>query len=418
MRKLGATEHLWKRMGELDSNNFIMVAKVSGNVVLSKLESAVCSIVENQITLRYKLRKEGSSFYFEDQGFFRPEIVEKNMEDHQLNSFLESELNQTIPVDHFPLWRFHLIRCSEFTYFVLTFNHMISDGRSGSLFFKYLLKTLASVDYVIPRAEEFPSFEEELSNENGFLSYAFSYLRALKNYLTGMNKKWYEIDAKATGLLGSGIITRELPKEKVSKLLKLCREKGVTVSGALSTVLAESLSLSKDKNVGVSLAADFRPLLERSRLSEIGYFVSTLDLVKPANSNQCFWGLTKVMKSQISSSLTKGQARFDGLIKRLALVFIKQKNSFKKIIKKSVNNTVLLTNLGRLDLDESYGVLTLHRCYHIPSVHLIDIPFIAVATVSFGDAMTMNFSYPKALIPLEDVETYADNCLSMLSELT
>ena len=417
MRKLGTTEHLWKRMGEIDSNNFVMVAKVSGDFDLSKLTAAVCSIVENQITLRYKLKEEGGHFYFEDQGFFRPKVIEKTLDESALNSFFESELNETIPVDCFPLWRFHVVRCSGFTYFVLTFNHMISDGRSGSLFFKYLLKTLASVDYVIPRAEVFPPFEEELMTKSGFVRFMFSYLRALKNYVVGMKRKWYRIDSKETGLHGSGVLTRELSKEKVSKLLKLCREKGVTISGALATVLAESLSLSKGQNVGVSLAADMRPLLERSRSSEIGYFVSTLDLVNHANSKQDFWFLVKSMNSQINSCMTKGQARFDGLIKRLALTFIKKKESFKKVIKKSVNNTVLLTNLCRLELEESYGELTLHRCYHIPSVHLIDIPFIAVATVTFGDAMILNFSYPKALIPLEAVEAYADNCLSMLNEL-
>ena len=294
---------------------------------------------------------------------------------------------------------------------------MISDGRSGSLFFKYLLKTLNSVDYVIPRSEELPPFEDELSSKKGIFYDLFCYFRALKNYIFGMTKQWYKLDSKKTGHHGTGLITRELPLEKVSNVLKVCRENDVTISAALSAVLAESLALSKDRNVGVSLAADMRPLLERSRSSEIGYFVSTLDLVKPASFEKSFWPLAKNMKVQIDLCFTKGQARFDGLIKRLALAFIKKQDSFKKVIKKSVNNTVLLTNLGRLDLARSYEELTLHRCYHVPSVHLIEIPFIAVATVTFDDAMIMNFSYPKALIPLEDVETYADNCIAMLHEL-
>ena len=91
MRKLGATEHLWKRMGELDSNNFVMVAKVSGDVDVSKLKAALCSIVENQITLRLKLIDDGGCPSFEDQGFFRPELIEKEMAEEELNHFLETQ---------------------------------------------------------------------------------------------------------------------------------------------------------------------------------------------------------------------------------------------------------------------------------------------------------------------------------------
>ena len=108
------------------------------------------------------------------------------------------------------------------------------------------------------------------------------------------------------------------------------------------------------------------------------------------------------------------QFKFDQLIVASALKLKKEHKGFMKLIRSANTNSIMLTNLGRLNIPVNYNNLKLLRCFHIPSVHLLDLPYVALATTTLQGEMVLNFTYTKAYFSAKTIESMVDNFMANL----
>ena len=416
-RLLGTTEHLWYRLGELDSNNFVMLAKIEGTIDLESLKQALNKVIEAQVILRSRISSKGKSKYLQVEKFFdaQVEVIDRCGDEHWIE-LTEKEMNKSIPVDSFPLWRFTWLKGEGIHEFLMTFNHAISDGRSGLRFFESFLKLLDKPECEIPVNSLFPAYEKQLNKTDSFFKSSFKFFKAIKEYRANTRKKWFSFETSNKTESYTKLISKSIESQTLNKILLRCRESGSTVSTFVAAAMTNALGINKE-SIGLSLAVDVRPYLKGNHSHDIGYFVSTVDLEKEAGCQRDSLELSALYKEKLKENLNKSQFKFDTMMRWLALKTTKTKESFEKLIDESVNNCMLLTNLGKAGLKSNYDQFTLKHCFHVPAVHLVNRPFICLATSTFNDQMIFNFTYNEGLFEEDYISRLIERIMEAVTKL-
>ena len=108
LRQLSPTEHSWHRVGELDSNNFIVIAELSGALDERQLHDSLVQLIQSQAILSYDLLSKGDKLYF----------VQGELEDVPLESFSVSNRDErdyiidqclNTPIEACPYWNMKII---------------------------------------------------------------------------------------------------------------------------------------------------------------------------------------------------------------------------------------------------------------------------------------------------------------------
>ena len=404
------------RMGQIDSNNFVMVAKVSGKICKENVQQALTEIVEAQVMLRVRVDNSGSKPTLKLSENVRPDfnILQRKSNDYWQYA-VEQELNEIIPITSPLLWRFKWLKGYDNHEFLLTFNHMIADGHSGLNFYKCFFEKMDNSNFHLSANSLFPPYEEELSSKTQTGNYFLGWLKAFIEVITLRRKNWYKLSRELVDSENkTGLISKSLGEEEVDRVLNVCRKENTTITNFLSAIMVNSVDSMENENVGISVAVDVRPFLEDKHDGDIGYFVSTVDLWKTAKDNRDIWQLSRDFGKRIKSKLCKSRFKFDEWSRAFVMKNSQTNEELKKLIHKSVNNSLLLTNLGRSDMKTEFDDFKVNRCFHVPAVHLIELPFFCLAAASLNGAMQLNLTYSKALVNEQQAENFMNKVLTAL----
>lgn len=415
-RHLGTSEYMWMRMGQIDSNNFVMVARVSGKIREENVRQALADIVDAQVMLRAKIDGTGSEPMLSISDTVKPvfDIFERKSNDHWQDE-VEHELNEIISVSSPLLWRFKWLKGDEYHDFLLTFNHMIADGRSGLNFYKCFFEKMNNPDFQVPHNLLFPPYEEELSSKTQKGSYVLGWLKAFTEVMALRKKNWFKLPGKEVNAANkTGLVSTSLGEEELDRVLSICRKENTTLTNFLSAIMVNSVDSEEKENVAISIAVDVRPFLENEHDGDIGYFVSTVDLWKTAREKRDIWQLSRDFGKNIKSKLCKSRFKFDEWSRAFVMKSSKTNEEFKALIHRSVNNSMLLTNLGRSDMQTKFSEFKVNSCFHVPAVHLIELPFFCLASASLNGKMQLNLTYPTALIDEQQAEDFMNKVLAGL----
>ena len=413
---MGTSEHLWYRMGHLASNNFVMVAQIEGELNEEQLIEALQSVVAAQPMLRTSVKKVGNKIrLFECSATPVKIAIEERANDEGWESKAVEEMNSEISVESEVLWRFAWLKGNGKHDLVMTFNHMIADGRSGLNFFEMLFSTLVEKDIEFPRLKLFPAYEKQMQKTDNIFSCIIKFFKAFQNYISSKKLEWNKIPQTLKAESSTALISRALDAGETINLVQKCRENKTTVSSFLA---ASMLELEKGAyNTSLSLAVDMRPYLREIHGKEIAYFVTSLDLVKEASFSGNKWDLAEVLSHRIKQQMNKSQFLFDQLIRFLAFKTAKTNDKFRHLIKDALNNSMLLTNIGKVDMKTDYGSFKLKHCFHVPSVHLMGLPFFCLATSTLNGQMVLNFTYNAGCMKLEEAEKRVAEFMKSLHSL-
>ena len=394
-----------------------MVARIKGEIDEGALRNSLLEVIGAQTMLRSRAIVNNKKALLEIATTCPVEIktVERQGDDHW-RTFAESELNKIIPVEFFPMWRFTWIRRESEHELLLTFYHMIADGRSGSTFFSALLKKMDEPGFIIPANTLFPAYENQLQKNESLIQEFKSGLSLLKRQREKRN--WFTLPKQATEQTKqqTAIVSRNLPATALKTLLVNCRRERTTLSAYVSALMTNVTPESAGRDTSLSLAVDMRAFLQNDHSKDIGYLVSSIDLAKDENFDGDTWQLARDFKKTIGARCNRAEFKFDQFKRAIALKLTRDLTGFKKLIKKFMTSSLMLTNLGRLDIQTKYRNFELLHCFHLPAVHLMEAPFICLATVTLEGRMIFNFSYNKAQLEQGFVENWADELLRRLTE--
>ena len=414
-RLLGTSEHIWYRLGQLSSNNFTMVALLSGELEESQLRYALNNTVKSQVMLRSKVEEANKKLYFNVKELCNVDlkVINRKSEDHW-KELVEEELKSELLVECFPLWRFTWVKGEGEHELLMTFNHLLSDGKSGLNFYRKLLTLVDKPDGKNTKNTLFPSYEKQLEKTHGFFSSIKHKLSAFNEYRKNKRREWFQLRACHDQKGSTAIESRIICPQSLQTILNACQENDVTLSTYLSSLMSITFSENTSKNNSLSLAVDMRPYLKNDLQEDIGYFVTSVDLVKEKDFKGDTWQLAKVFKQRLNSQLNHSQFKFDTLMRSLAIKAGKDNHSFRDLIQNALNNSMLLTNIGKVDIKSEYQKFKLKHCFHVPSVHLMGLPFICLAVSTLNDEMILNFSYTDSFISEKRMKALIDEFIEAL----
>ncbi len=419
-RPLGYGELFWWKISEAASTNFVMVAEVGGAIDEARLRAALGRVARRHPMLRARVDARPRRPVFRFGGEARvPLQVLARASEHHFVRVVEDELNRSVPHDAAPMWRATLLRGEDTSELILTFHHAISDARSAATVVRDALTEYAGLAGLAD-LEPPPAYDDLLDGPSALRTLASGASSVAARVSRGPIS---EIPprpdvAPEPGADRTRFLDLSLDESTTWRVVTRCREHGLTVHGLLSGVLLlaayDAMDGGPSKTVSLTSAVDVRPLLQGDRRDDVGYFVTGVEsrfLVSPDASP---FTLGYLAGARTRRQLTREGVAANLLLRRLVLALKRSGHELVAAAPRSSQASIHLTNLGRLDLEAAYGDVTLRRCFHVPSVHVAQKPFVCLAAVSFRGALQLTFSYSEPRTDRATVRAIAERYLRHL----
>ncbi|WP_416398756.1 condensation domain-containing protein [Allohahella sp. A8] len=415
-RALGYGEQLWLRLSEVSSNNFVMVVQIDGAVELRRLYTALEGIVLTFPVLRARVELASAPPRLAFSRVPRvPLTVVPGCADGDWPRLAEHELNNRIPADAELLWRATLLQDELRSVLLLTFNHAISDGHSAYVVVRELLQCYADASAAGPIMAPPAAYDDLLPPGQGWRMLT----RCLPNFLTKVLNPApraaaapANVRAQANDTVHSRFFNLLLDAPTSAGVLARSKREGVSMHALMSSALLlasyDALGGAGEKDIVISAALNVRPRLRRPSLRDVGYFATGIECRYSLTGHEDVWQLAKRVSADVDAQFTSENIAFSLQLRRLILALKKEPGSLRDALSRRSQSSVHLTNLGRPELPQHYGSLTLRACFPIPSVHFLNKPVLCLATVFFAGQLRLIFSYAD---PLTD-PAYIDSVIN------
>ncbi|MDD7987497.1 hypothetical protein PQO01_21295 [Lentisphaera marina] len=419
LRQLSPTEHSWQRVGELDSNNFMVIAELSGALDEGQLHDSLIKLIQSQAILSYDLGRKGDKLFF----------VQGELEDVPLESFSVSnkdERNYIVdqclnsPINSCPFWHLKIISIGRFQHsLVLTFNHMLADGRTGVQFFDYLLRSITDPNYEIPQSEPIKSFEHSYSQQKDVMQTLKTYSWGIKNKFARKALIPNSVEPKADDVARTAYVSKRMDSAQLNKILSFSRLYKGSFTSTLVAVFLSRISEKYDlhKPLHSFVAVDTRPYANDSDYQALNYAVGNLEVGSKFTKSTKISTVSHYFKSEFIEKCTPIQFAFDKFVRSMALKKFPEAESFLEAIQDNQNAVGLVTNIGVTNLANQYGAIKVQQCYHVPATHLVKKPFYCLSSATHDHELILNLSYPAHLIDRGDADDLLNSILDALQNL-
>ena len=315
---------------------------------------------------------------------------------------------------------------------IIVFNHAFSDGISASRYVDMFFSVLeggkerlgeplgfAQPYYALVREKlKKLSRREYLATFKTFISWAMfgEECAYFPRDDTSITYKTIAAKSYCSNLIGS------LSKEETGKLLKLCKERSLTVGAVCSSAFMLAMKrvmVEHDDYNNISLAivssARHEYLPGKLRDEEFGFHVSGLKPVYastlnvkydgPANG-QDVWQCAEGVKEYMEKRVVKMHSL-------AALSFIH--HYFKSLVHPFKSyETIAVSNWGRLPIQDSYGVWKVETAYPVSSFNNMIMPTCLVSTAVGSLSINVGVGIPA--VKLEAAQALLDECLRLLKD--
>lgn len=415
-------------------SNVSMIVRIKGNVIEEKLIYALEAVRKMHPLLDAKI-----VFDDDNNAWFSTDNVPKTnfktisrVSDTQWFEELQHEIIIPFNLEKGPMIRFILINSEEVSELVIICNHSICDGMALA----YLVRDLLSY-YITPEKEikmlSPPEMTEFLPKKGFSISSIMMHL-----FISHANRQWkkkpynfkYEDSAALQNAYWDKNIFKtvllELEPHETKELSKRCRKNGVTIGSAVTAAFIaareEIEGPFKKNQKKIWIPFDLR----RHAPTKIGD-VFCLCVGAPSfsytyNSKKSIWDNVSVLHNEIHKRVEKLDSdalevmNFDPtLIDALSsfapfekvvpeaytqtenlLQFSNDKNNIAFAVAKKSEHMVpgtIPSNLGRLNIPETYGDLKIDRMVFLP-VMSNSVP-LTLGGVSIGDKLIFSLIYPE-----------------------
>jgi NRPS condensation-like uncharacterized protein len=421
-------------MGHHCSVNFVMHARVSGDLSADVLRPALKAIQARHPLLRVRIERTGwNTLWFKASGV--PEIplrvVEKSSE--LWVSEAEDELRESFPVDEGPLVRCTLVQHGpETSTILLTFHHAIGDAMSGAYLIRDLVMAMGIssegkapiLKPLEPKLEMNAYFPDRAKGVKGRLLYYRFIGRMLWAIMRWGRPTLPKLDQKAAPKERlPRIVHHRISPEAVERLHALARSEKTTLHGAL--LAAQVLAIAQDReSVKDQLYLIGSPVNLRRRLippvgEDVGFFVTIGASVNAANSSTEFWSLAREIKESLWECVERGEPfvylmqhkDFSGITALLGLSRLGM-GLYGRLIGKANMGGLAFSNIGKVDIETVQGPFNIESLGFAASGSGIS-PFVTFASTIEKES-TWNFMGMEPLISKEHTERIAANAIEIL----
>ncbi len=407
------------------SNTIMTISRIKGSLGEEIVRQALDLIQCRHPRLNSRIVGSLDSLRFETEGTPKiPLRVVNKFHNEQWQEVVEEEMNEKFDSSQY-LLRTTLVQVESeksTSYLLTTVDHAIADGLSSIQLHSEVLtycKTLASGEQVTQVAS-LPELQpvEELVPESmkgfrGAINSASYLLREVFQTFWYRPKNLGFEQCVPIELRRGGMIHKQLDPQLTQQLVNLCRKEGTTVHGALCAAMlfaaAKKITAGNrcDVSVNCSSAIDLRkrlqPVVGNEYLSTLASWLTSFHTLRTHTS---FWELAQDVKQQLEAGIERNNIFGNVLM-------------FRKIVELSVSQhnevsaTVLLTNIGRVNIPKVYGPFILEEISFVPAASLY-VGVFSAAVATFEGKMLLNFFFSEPSISRDTMESLVDSVMSCL----
>ncbi len=394
----------------------VMTARIRGRLSLDLLHKALEQVRNRHFLLgtRVVFETDGAAWLQRDgTPPFTVDEISATDEQHW-ERVVREHLSAPFDLERGPLVRFSLLQSESSSQLIVCAHHVICDGISLSLLIRDILTACGDQNTRLQSLPMPPEVTQETTTRplkiNWFRRWVLSLIRKSWNKKNihfdraqhkAMLQRYFEINDAIQ------VNTFELSQAETRHLLSSCKKEKVTVNSAIWTALlvAQDEILPHRKiHSTAGLARNLRPFMSAEVTESFGFFAGSMTFQLPFRPGPSFWEMARGVHKTIRRHLD-AENPFQLLVMELVPPTLADSLYFQKLgfINERLSRKMLklahwrelyygcaITNVGRLDIPEHYGPLTL-EAIHGPLVYSdVNEKTIGVATVS--DCLTISMT--------------------------
>ncbi|MBF2006670.1 MAG: hypothetical protein IGS49_14675 [Chlorogloeopsis fritschii C42_A2020_084] len=430
-RELGISERVVWLLSEAGSNNFVIIAKISGFLSEPILRQALILMQKKHPLLDVHIELVGETPQFVSAG--TPEIPLRILELNSADDWIPQaniEMNLPFCWQQEPLVRLVWLKAQQEQIILVTFHHAIGDAKAGTYFVRDLLAIASEIidndtaKSHLPLPERPPSDELIPANFQGIKG-AFNVIEGgLRQglMLTKQPKKIPPEKDVPVAEVRTYVIHKTLPPEITQLMKKSCQGENTSVHGLICALMLKAVGnriSAKEKELialGCFSTINIRNLLTPQIGDEIGLYVSGISTFHQVGKNTPVWDLAREVKNNLARLLEKGEAFATLMLqknllrkKMTPLQLAQQANQF-------FLSATCVTNLGQLDIPQKYGTLELEALHFCVAGNAFPGGGIGVAATTFNGQATFNFLFGVPLMSADTAEAIVNDVLETLNQ--
>ena len=346
-RILGAQEVLFYAMNEASPMHFLVAAEVEGHTQEAAWRDAAASLQQIHPMLSMNITAVADDLIFTRSD--KPMLVEiaSLTASFDLASALEEELEKGFRSDQGPLVRIKLFHSADKSVVIVAAHHSVSDALSSVNLINDLLGLLAGKTIIDLEVQ--PSTDEFLGFKNGGLAAKINLQLKPGTALPHEFIK-QRPPAKANLL--------QFSSELTALLAETAKKEGTTVHGALQAAAALAL---QELDFAVSrpayIMSPFSVRKEMNVATDFGLFIDTKIVAVETDEKEGFWNIARSANAALADVHTPEFLKSSaGQLRGL----ISYSDDLIRFIKDNFTFDIMLSNLGRVALDQSTEALKVH----------------------------------------------------------
>ena len=420
----------------------VMAARIRGHIDTEQMRSTVEELRSRHTLLAVRIRvdEDDKAWYTtEDVPELPFRVIERKTDTQWLDAALE-EYKTSFPVDIGPLVRFVLVHSDEVSELIICGHHAICDAISLTYLIRDILKQLAKPPDVVEQLPLPPAVDfETVPNppKKGFIAktvislinraWQKKNLRFDFNLMKQMHKRYWQENSDVRHFAW------QLSESETIKLVKCCKEKGVTVNSMLwaAFLVAQDRVQGSEESFRnrAGLAISTRDRLKIPVGESFGFYASSHRVLLKDYQGKSFRDAVTTIHQQLKRSIDSADP-FKMLLATLlcptlidSLYFSKYGFSsngisdklLKKMMWDKVNYGCVITNVSRVDISTDYGELQLDTVYG-PLVYS-DVNEKTVGVITVGKKITFWMSYNESTIDSETATKFRDAVEELIQEV-
>jgi Condensation domain len=404
--------------------NIVTMSRVRGPLREEVLRQALNFSQHRHPSLNLRIVGSLGNLYFESGIEEIPLRIISAVYELQWQEVVHEELNHSIEASK-GLMRVSLVYISDdLSYLITTVHHAISDALScvqlHSEILTYCSKIISGEPVQPIKLSIIPPVEEMLPEwTKGLRGRIYPLFFLFHSSLQKIWNKPKTLSSERHAPLADRrchIIPVQIDENLTRKLITLCKQESTSVHSALCAAFMlavyQKLASGNHDNVCMSCQSfvDLRRRLEMKMSKEqMALLASSVHGFHTVKVSTSFWELAHDIKRQIEVSVENGDIYNSILISKffanLSLLGASQ-----------VTPTIALSNIGKVDISESYGVLELEEISYVGSNSLFGDIFGATV-LTFREKIFLNFVHVEPSISQDTMHVLIDNVKSYLMEV-
>jgi hypothetical protein len=433
-RELGGVERMTLALDRISTVNFTTIARVRGRFDDARLRHALDALARRHPTLTARLCRKRFRWYLEPNAVHSIGSRHVDADPDAWVPHAETETrHEPWPLDG-PRARCIWLRHGEAdSTLLLTFHHVVSDGKSGVLVMRDLIRLLADPSLELP---EIPTASLE-----SFFPLPYRPSQNLSKAFGLLTRDMRATPAAQLPSEGSApieertqrLVPIQFSEAQTTALRTQARREGYTMHGLLSSAmmlaLHETGEWTDEPTMRLFHALDFRVYLEQLRqrsggdLPRIGeasgVYASYVDTEHRLSSDTELHALGREVTGEIQSQKADGipflTSPFSGGLIRWLRASLGSKQTLRLCETQLTRRSLAITNLGlleRLDVQERYGELEIEELHFFAAVSVMG-PLGATAT-TFRNRLQLNLGHVEPRISRATMERFQHHLMRRL----